>query len=183
MDSPLPLKFCSQKNVSWIKSKPKALCPGSEFKQAGIFAQPRPRLRKALASWQSLFSKVARSTNVCPRHTSNDFNTGETNPVQIISNIDLVRPSFPVNIYFLLAATMQEILSGLALSPFLSLLRTKSWFYVHRGFFPRATLTSLEDRCDLFKQQGCTWLFIHRTRLLRDRRAGLRSPLLLMLRD
>lgn len=102
-----PPKILFSKKCFMDKKQTKSTLPWLRVQTGGNFRTARPGLRKALASWQSLFSKVARSTHVCPRHTSNDF-TGEANPVQIISNIDLLRPSFPVNINFLLAATIRE---------------------------------------------------------------------------
>lgn len=83
--------------------------------------------------------KWLRVAHVCPRHTSNQFNTGEANPLRLISNIDLLRLSFPVNFFFFFFVSSnypRNILAGLALSSFLSRLRTESPFSVRRGFFP-----------------------------------------------
>ena len=127
----------------------------------GTFTQPRRGLGKALASRQSPFSRVAWSAHVCPRHTSSRFNTGEANPVRVISVVDLLGLSFPANIYFLLAATERHTFKVGAL-PLSQPLEDQVMIFCTSCFFPHSTHTSPEDCCDLFKQRGCTQCLITR---------------------
>lgn len=80
----------------------------------------------------------------------------EANPVQMISNIDLLRFSFVVNNYFLLATATKRHTFRVGSFPLSQLLEDQVMILCASCFFPHLTLTSPEDHCDLFQQQGRT---------------------------
>lgn len=69
----------------------------------------------------------------------------------MISNVDLQRLSFPVNIYSSLETHFQGWLFPLSCP-----LEDQVMILCALYYFPHSTLASPEDRCDLFEQQGCT---------------------------
>lgn len=106
--------FSSPKNFILLKifhggkanQKHSALAPSSNT--WGFSHSPDLGLGNTPASWQSWFTQVAQ------RHTSNQLNTRQANPLLMISNIDLLKLPFPRNS----SNYLREILPGQDISPF-----------------------------------------------------------------